>query len=88
LAGLRAILRACDLKNGSFPSLARSVNRVVQEPRAADRYKKRDHEMFGSSVKRTIIAISAALTLSALTVGATVSPAQAGALQIAQVAHG
>jgi hypothetical protein len=44
--------------------------------------------MFGSSVKRTIIAISAALTLSALTVGATVSPAQAGALQIAQVAHG
>ena len=34
--------------------------------------------MSGSSLKRTMIAISAALTVSAVTVGATVSPAQAG----------
>ena len=43
--------------------------------------------MFGSSVKRTIIAISAAVTLSALTVGATVTPAQAGARPVAEVTH-
>jgi hypothetical protein len=37
--------------------------------------------MFGSSLKRTIIAISAALTMSAITVGVTVGPAQAETLQ-------
>ena len=42
--------------------------------------------MFGSSLKRTIIAISATLTLSALTVGPTVVPAQASTLP--EVAHG
>lgn len=44
--------------------------------------------MSGSSLKRTVIAISAALTMSAVTVGATVSPAQAGVLQISGVARG
>jgi len=44
--------------------------------------------MFGSSVKRTLIAISAALTMSALTVGATLGPAQAGTLHVAEVTHG
>jgi len=44
--------------------------------------------MFGSSVKRTLVAISAALTVSALTVGATVSPAQAGTPQTAGLTHG
>jgi hypothetical protein len=44
--------------------------------------------MLGSSVKRTIIAISAALTMSALTVGATVGPAQAGTLHVAGYSHG
>jgi len=43
--------------------------------------------MFGSSVKRTIIAISAALTMSALTVGVTVGPAQAGTLHTAGIAR-
>jgi hypothetical protein len=41
-----------------------------------------------SSAKRTIIAISAAITLSAVMVGATVSPAQAGMIQVAGVARG
>lgn len=44
--------------------------------------------MFGSSLKRTIIAISAALTVSALTVGVTVSPAQAGTRPFAELTHG
>jgi len=44
--------------------------------------------MFGSSVKRTMFAISAALTLSALTVGAAVGPAQAGTLQAAGAIRG
>lgn len=44
--------------------------------------------MSGSSLKRTIIALSAALTMSAVTVGATVSPAQAGSIQVAGVARG
>jgi hypothetical protein len=43
--------------------------------------------MSRSSVKRTIIAISAALALSAVTVGATVSPAQTGMIQISQAAR-
>jgi len=49
---------------------------------------KRDQEMFGSSAKRTLIAISAALTMSALTVGATVSPVQASTIHAADVTHG
>jgi len=44
--------------------------------------------MAGSSVKRTIIAISAAIMMSAVTVGATVGPAQAGIIQISGVARG
>jgi hypothetical protein len=35
-----------------------------------------------------MIAIVAALTVSALAVGVTVSPAQAGTIQISRVAHG
>ena len=45
-------------------------------------------KMSGLSIKRTIIAISAALTVSALTVGATVSPAQAGTVELSEGAHG
>jgi C4-dicarboxylate transporter len=44
--------------------------------------------MSASSLKRTIIAISAALTLSAATIGATISPAQAGTIEVAGVARG
>jgi len=44
--------------------------------------------MLGSSAKRTIVAIAAAITMSAVTVGATVSPAQAGALHASGVARG
>ena len=44
--------------------------------------------MSGSSLQRALIAISAALTVSAVTVGATVSPAQAGTVQVAGVARG
>lgn len=44
--------------------------------------------MFASSVKRNVVAIFAALTLSAVTVGATVSPAQAGTIQVSDAAHG
>jgi hypothetical protein len=44
--------------------------------------------MPATSVKRTIIAISAALAASIVTVGATVSPALAGTMQVSQVAHG
>ena len=44
--------------------------------------------MSASSAKRTAIAISAALTLSAATLGATLSPAQAGTIQFASVARG
>jgi hypothetical protein len=44
--------------------------------------------MSGSSFKRTIIALSVALTMSAATVGATVSPAQAGSIQLSGVARG
>jgi C4-dicarboxylate transporter len=44
--------------------------------------------MSGSSVKRTIIAISAALAVSAATVGATISPVQASTIQVSGAAHG
>ena len=64
------------------------MNRVEQEPRDADHKEKGTMNMFGSSVKRTLIAISAALTMSALTVGATIGPAQAGTLQAAEAARG
>jgi hypothetical protein len=36
-----------------------------------------------SNMKRTIIAITAALTATTITVGATVAPAQAGTVQVA-----
>jgi hypothetical protein len=64
------------------------MNSIEQEPREKADYKKGTWNMFGSSVKRTIIALSAALTMSALTVGATVSPAQAGTLQASGIARG
>jgi hypothetical protein len=44
--------------------------------------------MSGFSLKHSLIAISAALTLSVVTVGAAVSPAQAGAIQVLGVARG
>ena len=40
--------------------------------------------MSGNSLKRTIIAITAALTASTVTVGLTVGPAQAGTLPVAE----
>jgi len=67
--------------------LARFVNKSQQEPREADP-RKGTMNMPAYSVKRTIIAISAALTVSALTIGATVGPAQAGTLQVSVHAHG
>ena len=45
-------------------------------------------KMSGSSLKRTIIAISAALAVSAATIGAAVSPAQAGTIHVTGVARG
>jgi hypothetical protein len=44
--------------------------------------------MSESSLKRTIIAVSAALMLSAVTVGATIGPAQAGRIQVSEAARG
>jgi hypothetical protein len=44
--------------------------------------------MSASSLKRTIIAISAALAVSATTIGATISPAQAGTIHFAELARG
>jgi hypothetical protein len=44
--------------------------------------------MSGFSVKRTIVAISAALTLSAVTVGATIAPAYAGTVHVSGAARG
>jgi len=41
-----------------------------------------------SELKRAVIAISAALAVSAAMVGATVSPAQAGVIQLSEVARG
>lgn len=40
-----------------------------------------------SNMKRTIIAITAALTATTVTVGATVGPAQAGTTQVATSAR-
>jgi len=40
-----------------------------------------------SNMKRTIIAITAALTATTVTVGATVVPAQAGTVQVAASAR-
>ena len=40
-----------------------------------------------SNIKRTIIAITAALTATTVTVGAAVGPAQAGTLQVAASAR-
>jgi hypothetical protein len=73
---------------GNATGLARFVSRVEQEPREADQEARVTMNMSGSSVKRTIIAISAALTMSAVTVGAAVSPSQAGIIQIPGVARG
>jgi hypothetical protein len=36
-----------------------------------------------SNIKRTVIAITAALTATTITVGLTVAPAQAGTIQLA-----
>jgi flagellar biosynthesis protein FliQ len=63
------------------------VNSIEQDPQSADRQKGIEN-MSGSSIQRTMIAIVAALTVSALAVGVTVSPAQAGTIQISRVAHG
>jgi len=54
------------------------MSRVERTPTGETKHMSR------LAVKRTIITFSAALTLSAATVGATVSPAQAGVVQ----AHG
>lgn len=43
--------------------------------------------MFGSSLKRTVIAISAALAMSSVTVGAAIGPVQAGVPHIATAAR-
>ena len=43
--------------------------------------------MFGSSLKRTLIAISAALAISSVTVGAAIGPVQAGVPNVAATAH-
>jgi len=44
--------------------------------------------MSASSVKRSIIAIFAAVAVSAGTIGATVSPAQASTIHAVELAHG
>jgi hypothetical protein len=62
------------------------MNKIEQEPSGAQ--LQRGNQMLGSSVKRTIVAISAALTLSAVTIGATISPAQAGTIHVPGAARG
>jgi hypothetical protein len=58
-------------------------------PREAARFTKQGSmKMSGSSLKRTIIAASAALTMTVVTVGATLSPAQADTIQLSAVARG
>ena len=49
--------------------------------------KKGRMKMFGSSLKRTVIAISAALAMSSVTVGAAIGPVQAGVPHIATAAR-
>ena len=83
-------VRACDAGDQRirrFLRLAHFMNSLGQEPREAV-CKKGNRHMFVSSIKRTIIAISAALTMSAVAVGATISPAQAGMIQASEVARG
>jgi hypothetical protein len=67
--------------------LARFVKGIEQGPRKTGR-QKGIRNMPGTSIKRTIIAISAALAASTMTIGATVSPAQAGTIQLSGAAHG
>jgi hypothetical protein len=44
--------------------------------------------MLGFLLKRTVVAASAALAMSIVTVGATISPAQAGMIQAVGTARG
>jgi hypothetical protein len=52
------------------------------------RLKKGKLTMFGASLSRNLFAVLASLALSAVAVGAAVSPAQAVVIQVAGVAHG
>ena len=60
------------------------MNSVGYDPQEKRTIKK-GNKM--SNLKRTIIAITAALTATTVTVGATVGPAQAGTVQVATSAR-
>ena len=71
-------------KNGSFAPLARSLIISRHDPRWTRGQQKGRIQVTNSSIKRTLIAITAAFAMSTLAVGAAVGPAQAaGTAQIA-----
>jgi hypothetical protein len=61
--------------NGVFPPLARLLNTFDQGPRAASGAKKGRKQM--TSLNRSFVAITAAIFMSTVAVGAAVGPAQA-----------
>jgi hypothetical protein len=64
--------------NGAFARLARTLNSFGQAPRSTRAAKKGRNQMsVHSSLKRTLVAISAAIVMSTVAVGAAVGPAQA-----------
>ena len=62
--------------------MARFLNSIGHDPQEADEHKGKKTM---SNIKRTVVAITAALTATTLTVGLTVGPAQAGTVQVADL---
>jgi hypothetical protein len=63
--------------NDTFPGMARSLNSFDQGREATRTAKGRKQMSVQSSLKRTLVAISAAIAMSSVAVGAAVGPAQA-----------
>jgi len=60
------------------------MNRTGHDPHEADDHKGTKKM---SNIRRTVIAITAALTATTVTVGLTIAPAQAGTIQSATSAR-
>ena len=73
--------------NGGFSPLARPLNTFDQGPAKRGAAKGRKQMSSQSSVKRTFLAISAAIAMSTVAVGAAVGPAQAASAHSEVAAH-
>jgi hypothetical protein len=78
LAHSLAVSANLDASNTLFPGLARSLNSFDRGAAKHAGHEKGRKQMFGhSSLKRALVAITAAIAMSTVAVGAAVGPAQA-----------